>query len=459
MNVSKHGALVLSLFITVWSLVGGREAAANTKGPNILIIYIDDLGYADLSATGQKAFATPHCDSIARNGVRFSNSYVTACVCSPSRAGLMTGRYQQRFGFDANAEGEPRSNRAPRGLDLKQTTFAQRFKSLGYTTGLVGKWHLGAAEGYLPTQRGFDEFYGLLPHGIGGKKEEAVPIYRGTEKVAAPAEHTVAFGKEAEAFIDRHRQNPFFLYLAFTAVHAPHSAPESYVSKFASLGRQKAAHYGMIACMDDAVGGVLAKLRELKLEENTLIFLASDNGGPANETNSNGQYRSGKWTVWEGGIRSPIFIQWKGRIPGGREIPHMVNQLDWLPTALAAAGTEVKPEWQLDGVNLLPLLEGKSTQAPHDALFWRFGVQYAVRQGDWKLVKPSVNSQPKLFNLANDVGEKNDLAAKEPEKTKQLQALWDAWNAKNEAPRWTDERWNGLEEKAESKKAKKGKKK
>jgi arylsulfatase A-like enzyme len=188
------------------------------------------------------------------------------------------------------------------------------------------------------------------------------------------------------------------------------------------------------------------------LEEHTLLFFASDNGGPLNAIVSNGSFHGGKWSLWEGGIRSPIFIQWKGRIPAGRELPFPVTQLDWLPTALAAAGAAVRPEWQLDGVNLLPLLEGKSTAAPHDALYWRFGVQYAVRQGDWKLVKPSLKAAPKLFDLARDPGEKTNLAAKHPEKVKQLQALWDAWNAKNEPPRWIDERWNGLEEKVKKKK-------
>jgi arylsulfatase A-like enzyme len=295
----------------------------------------------------------------------------------------------------------------------------------------------------------------LLPHGIGpATRTEPVPVYRGTQQVAVPADHTVAFGKEAEAFIDRHKGEPWFLYLAFTAVHAPHVAPESYVKKFAHLPRANARYYAMVTCMDDAVGGVLAKLRERQLEENTLVFFAGDNGGPLNKVAGNGLYSGGKWSLWEGGIRSPIFIQWKGRLPGGRELPHPINQLDFLPTVLAAAGVPLKPEWQLDGVNLLPLLEGKTDQAPHDALYWRFGVQYAVRQGDWKLVKPSLKEAPKLFHLARDPGERHDLAAQQPERVKQLQALWDAWNAKNEPPRWQDERWDGLEER----KARKGNK-
>jgi arylsulfatase A-like enzyme len=384
-------------------------AAEPARKPNIVVIYADDLGYADLSAAGCKDVRTPHIDSLARNGVRFANGYVSGCVCSPGRAGLLTGRYQQRFGFDANAEGERKNDKAPRALDLKQGTLAQRFGELGCATGLVGKWKNGPP----------------------------------------------AFGKEAEAFIDRHAQGPFFLYLAFTAVHAPHVAPEAYLKKFEQVADKRRQKYlAMIACLDDAVGGVLAKLRQHQLEESTLLFFSTDNGGPVNDHVRNGPDRGGKWSLWEGGIRSPIFIQWKGRLPAGRELPHPIHQLDFLPTALAAAGVGAKADGQFDGVNLLPLLEGKTRDAPHDALSWRFGIQYAVRQGDWKLVKRERKQAPKLFDLAADPGEKNDLAAKHPDKVKQLQALWDAWNAKNEPPRWTDERWNGLEERKATKKEK-----
>jgi arylsulfatase A-like enzyme len=455
LKIVVHFLLGAAALAAMLSATATHAVAAGR--PNVLILYADDLGYADLGVTGGKHVGTPYIDSLAKNGVRCTNGYVSACVCSPSRAGLLTGRYQQRFGFDANAEGQSPKDRAPRGLDLKQTTFAQHFKAIGYATGLVGKWHLGASPGYLPTQRGFDEFFGLLPHGIGaGKNGEDVPVYRGTHKVATPEDHTIAFGKEAEAFIERHKAGPWFLDLAFTAVHAPHVAPAHYVERFAHLPKPKAQYYAMIACLDDAVGGVLAKLHAHGLEDNTLIFFAGDNGGPMNRVVSNGPFRGGKWSVWEGGVRSPIFIQWKGHIPGGRELAPIINQLDFLPTALAAAGVEAKPDRPFDGVNLLPWLEGKKEgESPHDALYWRFGIQYAVRQGDWKLVKPSINITPKLFNLAVDPGEQVDLAAKMPEKARQLQALWDAWNAQNEPPRWIDDRWNGLEEKAQRKQAKK----
>jgi arylsulfatase A-like enzyme len=446
-----------------WLLLSATQLLAGER-PNIIFIYADDLGYAGLSATGATDIKTPHIDSLAAHGVRFSDSYVTGCVCSPSRAALLTGRYQQRFGFDANAEGRERRGEHPHALDIKQTTIAQRLKTNGYATGLVGKWHQGVGEGYLPNDRGFDEFYGLLPHGIGARavNGEHVPMYRNRKQVEVPADHNLAWGQEAAAFIERHKREPFFLYVAFTAVHAPHGAPLPYLDKFANVEPRKQRYLAMLALLDDQIGGILGKLRENEIEDKTLIFFASDNGGPANSPTSNGPFSGGKWSLWEGGIRSPIFIQWKGHIPAGRTIKCLTTQLDWLPTAFAAAGIETKADWQLDGRNLLPLLEGKTDKAPQDALFWRFGIQYAVRQGDWKLLKPSIDDKPMLFNLAADPGEKNDLAAKEPARAAALQKLWDEWNAKNEPPRWIDERWNGLEQKAASekraaKKAAKGK--
>lgn len=422
------------------------SGAAAERKPNVLILYADDMGWADLGITGNKQCPTPNIDSIAQSGARFANSYVSGCVCSPSRAGLMSGRYQQRYGFDANAEGGSKLVKGDvKGLDLSIQTFANRFKSLGYATGIVGKWHLGSDQPeYLPNARGFDEFYGLLPHGIGAKKgNEPVPMWRNDVPAPQPDDHTVAFGSEAKAFIGRHAKEPWLLYCAFTAVHGPHVSPAEYVKKFANVQPPGRAKYlAMLSLLDDTVGGILAKLRELKLEEDTIIFFASDNGGSGGATD-NGPFRGHKWTLWEGGIRSPILVQWKGHFKGGQVLQQPVIQLDWMPTALAAAGAEVKDEWKLDGKNLLPLLQGRTDAGLHDALFWRFGVQFAVRQGDWKLVKAHVDQAPKLFHLADDPGETNDLAAKEPERARVLQGLWDRWNADNEPPRWIDERWNG----------------
>lgn len=406
----------------------------------------DDMGFADCGVQGCKDIPTPNIDAIARNGVQFRNGYVTGCVCSPSRAGLVSGRYQQRFGFDANAEGKPApGDKGPRALDIQQVTFAQRMKALGYATGLIGKWHLGSDEGYRPTERGFDEFYGFFPYGIAahGPDGTPVPIYRGTQVVATPENHMEAFSTEALGFLDRHAKDPFFLYLPFSAVHGPYVGPQPWLGKLDTLTPENRRKYAAdITQMDDIIGRVMSRLRERSLEENTLVFFFSDNGGPGGAT-SNGQLRGTKWTLWEGGIHVPFLAQWKGKIPAGRVLDQPVIQLDVVPTALAAAGADASAFANLDGANLLPLLEGKSDAAPHEALYWRFGIQYAVRQGEWKLVKAHANDQPKLFRLTSDLGEKDDLAATEPDRAKSLQTLWDAWNAQNEQPRWIDQRWNG----------------
>lgn len=425
-------------------------SAAAAEKPNILVIVADDMGYVDSGMQGCTDVPTPNIDSLADSGVRFTNGYVSGCVCSPSRAGLVSGRYQQRCGHDSNPRGDF-------GLDPNETTIAQRMKAAGYVTGITGKWHLGEQKPQMPLARGFDEFYGILPHGIAAERRgSGVQVYRGWDKVETPPDHTVKFGEEAVAFIDRHHGQPWFLYLPFTAVHAPHVAPQSYLQKFAHIeDKPRRQLCAMISAMDDQIGLVLAKLRTLRQEENTLIFFFSDNGGPTSRTVHNGPLRGGKWTVWEGGIRVPFAVQWKGRITPGRTLDTPVIQLDVLPTALAAAGVTVQPEWRLDGVNLLPLLEGRTAKLAREALFWRFGVQFAVRQGDWKLLKPSLHDAPRLVNLANDVGETVDLSVQHPEKVRQLTSLWEAWNAQNIPPRWEDPRWNGQEEKKAAKAAKK----
>lgn len=434
--------LLTALMLTLWATLHAAEAPV--KKPNILILLADDMGYADSGVYACKDIPTPNIDTLAQNGVRFSNGYVSGCVCSPSRAALQVGRYQQRFGFEANAEGRAKpTDKGPRALDIGQVTIAQRMKALGYATGIIGKWHVGGDEGYLPTQRGFDEFYGFLPFGLGAVEPNGPPIYRGTNIVEKPKNHMEQFCTEAISFLDRHAKEPFFLYIPFSAVHGPFVGPQPWLAKFDSMTPVNRSKYAAdVSQMDDVIGRVMAMLRALGLEEDTLVFFLSDNGGPGGATH-NGPLRGTKWTLWEGGVRVPFIAQWKRHIPAGRVLDQPVMQIDFLPTAVAAAGGEVRPEWDIDGANLLPLLEGKSDARPHNALFWRFGVQYGVRQGDWKLVKPNIDSAPLLFNLAKDIGETNDLAAAEPARVKELQSLWDTWNKKNEPPRWIDERWNG----------------
>ncbi len=423
-------------------------AAAPTK-PNILIFYIDDMGWAQPGCYGGKLAPTPNIDALAAGGVRFTDGYSSGCICSPGRVGLMTGRYQARTGHDANP------TRAGRELLLTETTLAQRLKAIGYTTGIVGKWHLGdTAPEFMPAARGFDFSMGTVGNLGEGKGPS---FYRGKELInelpGAPVTSPI-FARESVAFLDANKVQPWFLYLAFNAVHAPHVASEKWLSVFKDLPKRDAQYAALAAEADEAIGTVMAKVRALKQEENTLIFLISDNGGAAPQAEMGG-LRGRKWFCWEGGIRVSWIAAWKGHVPAGRVSHEPVIQLDVLPTALAAAGAEVKPEWQLDGVNLLPLLEGKTDKLAPRSLYFRFGVQYAVREGDWKLVKASKDMAPMLVNLAKDRGEQTDLTAQQPEKAKALQTLFDKWNATMQPPRWEDPRWNGDENRKAEKKARK----
>ncbi|MDO8540621.1 MAG: sulfatase-like hydrolase/transferase [Opitutaceae bacterium] len=426
----------------------GASAAQPAAKPNVLIFYLDDMGWAQPGVYGGKLAPTPAMDAIARNGVRFTDGYVSACVCGPSRVGLMTGRYQARSGHDANG------NRDGRELVVSETTLAQRMKAAGYTTGIVGKWHLGDTnEKFMPASRGFDYAVGTL----GNIGEGTGPSYfRGNEKVedlpGAPVTSPV-YRDQAVKFISANRGQPWFLYVAFNAVHTPHVASPHWLAKFNHLEGRVKNYAANIAEADEAIGVVMTKLRELGREENTLVFCISDNGGASADAEMGG-LRGRKWYVWEGGVRVTWMAQWKGRIPAGRVSHQPVIQLDVLPTALAAAGVQTQPAWQLDGVNLLPLLEGKAPALAPRELYFRFGVQYAVRQGDWKLVKASGDMVPMLVNLARDPGEKTDLAAQEPEKARALQALFDQWNATMSPPRWEDRRWDGHEQHQIDKRAK-----
>jgi arylsulfatase A-like enzyme len=424
------------LAVAAAGLVAATAAAAARK-PNVVVFFIDDMGYADLGCYGGKLAPTPHCNSLAANGVRFTDGYSSACVCSPARVGLLTGRYQARTGHDAN------TTRPGTELDRNEVTIAQRLKAAGYATGVVGKWHLGEGKEYLPGSRGFDFAYGSADN-LAAKKGTA-DFYRGSELVKQPPEYPITsplYAKEACAFVERNKDRPFFLYLAFNAVHAPRVATEATLKRFAHLPRRQQNYAACLAECDDAVGAVLEKLRALKLEEDTLVFLLNDNGGASADANQGG-LRGNKWVLWEGGIRVPFVVRWKGRIPAGKVSGQPAIQLDVLPTALAAAGVESRPEWKLDGVNLLPLLEGKVAKLDRDALYWRFGVQFAVRRGDWKLVKAGKDLKPVLVNLAADKAEAKDLSAEHPDRAKALLDLWEKWNEGNKPPRWTDRRWDG----------------
>lgn len=428
----KFLSVLLSLFVAAPLVAAERK-------PNILVIVGDDMGYADVGFHGGNEIPTPHLDALAASGVRFTNGYVSGPYCSPTRAGLLTGRYQVRFGHEFNSGG------VGGGLPVTETTLADRLKAAGYATGLVGKWHLGESEAMHPQKRGFDEFFGFLEGAHDYFRSKG--ILRGTEPVDEKAYLTDAFAREAIAFIDRHQDKPWFLYLAFNAVHTPMQADDARLAKFSGIADQRRRTYAaMMLAMDDAIGAVRKKVADAGLEKDTLVTFISDNGGPAMpgvtvNGSINDPLRGSKRTTLEGGVRVPFVVSWPGRVkPGVFEKPAI--QLDLHATALAVALTSAE---KLDGVNLLPFLSGEKSGAPHDALYWRFGEQMAIRAGDFKLVRYDSNADtrtgrnepvtaPKLYNLASDIHEDKDLAAAMPDKVKELQAKWDEWNKGNIDP-------------------------
>ena len=438
-NWGRAAAIAAALF-TAATRTDAAEASAK---PNVVVIVADDLGYGDLGFQGGKDIPTPNLDRLAADGVKCTSGYVSGPVCSPTRAGLLTGRYQQRFGHEFNP-GPPSEETAKVGLPLEETTIADRFRKAGYKTGLVGKWHLGNGAEFHPQQRGFEDFYGFLggahPYFPGSPKNN--PILRGTETVEDPEYLTDAFAKEATAYIDRHKADPFFLLVTFNAVHNPQQAKPEHFERFKDLPTELRRTYaGLLTGLDDAVGSVLGKLKDEKLDQNTLVIFFGDNGGPQANGSKNSPLRGQKGTTWEGGVRVPFVFKWPGKLKAGGEYSQPVIQLDVLPTALAAVGQPVEDK-SVDGVNLLPFLKGEESGAPHDRLYWRSGLQTAIRQGDWKLVKATGVDSPQLFNLKSDIEEQNDLSSAEPEKVKELQTAWNAWSETLVAPKWRGARAN-----------------
>ena len=449
MNIFK-GLLVA---VALLPLLGN---AAETMPPNVLLILVDDMGYGDVGFNGCKDIPTPHIDSIAANGVRFTEGYVTAPQCAPSRAGLLAGISQSRFN-----RGE---NKIIDKLGIPETVkqFGDYMREAGYRTGMVGKWHQGTMAGNHPLDRGFDWFYGFLPgstHFMPVGNLKFIPhILENREPQKVTEYLTFVFGDKAVEFMTEKSDKPFFLYLSFNAPHAPLEAPQEYLDRFAHLAklpdtinyvsRQKLKHprqvyAAMVAALDDTVGRILMELRENGLEENTLIYFLSDNGGPTVVTSANnGPLRGSKGDLLEGGARVPFALQWKGTIPSGQTIETPVSSLDLLPTSLAVAGADV-PE-NLDGVNVLPLVRKGRALTPR-TLCWNFphpphAPVWAVRSGDWKLVHEASRvpkergfswggSRTGLYRLSDDIHEDNDLSGQYPEVLQKLQTEYDAWAA------------------------------
>ena len=409
--------------------------------PNVVLLFSDDLGYGDTSLYGSKNIPTPNINALGKQGVRFSSAYVTASSCSPSRAGLMSGRYQQRFGFEFNTAGGAITHRLHRGLDPSVVTLADVLKQAGYVTGMFGKWHLGTQPQFHPQTRGFDEFYGFLAGAHSffpakGPQPFHSTIMRDKSPLIEPEYLTDAIARETVNFISANQDKPFFAYVPFNAVHTPIEATKKYKDRFPNeTDETKRDYYAMTSALDDAVGSIVTAIDKHGLSENTLVIFVNDNGGPIyTGVQSNGPLKLGKLFLFEGGIRVPMVFKLPGKFESGTVYDHPTTTLDLFPTICAAAGIKVPSGITLDGVDLTPFVNGRSTGTPHETLFWSNGPNIAVRHGNWKLVKSHDNSW--LFDLASDVGETKNLADSRPEVVEQLEQLLQAWRSEVSEPAW-----------------------
>ncbi|MBV6521186.1 MAG: Arylsulfatase [Gemmatimonadaceae bacterium] len=427
---------LLGLLLAIQA-AGGRPAARPVTAsveakPNIVVLLADDLGYADLGVQGAADISTPHIDRLFREGVRFTDGYMSASLCSPSRAGLLTGRYQQRFGHDFNP-GEAGTDSAGLSLPADMPTLAHFLRSSGYATGLIGKWHLGSGSGARPLDKGFDEFYGFLgrEHWYTRNRftQEFEPLWRDRTEVKDTAYLTRQFAREAVSFIERHAKRPFFLYVPFNAVHVPMQPDPATDGRVARISNPRRRQYSsMLLSMDDAVGEILAALDRLKLTTQTIVVFASDNGGPTEMTTArNAPFRGAKGTLYEGGIRVPFAMRWPARLAAGTVYRHPITALDIAPTALAAAGDTARRAF--DGVNLIPFLTGQRGDAPpHARLFWRMGFKYAVREGNWKLLATNFPRKAQLFDLTTDPAESRSVRWDHAAKATEMERAYAEWN-------------------------------
>lgn len=440
--------IILSTLISLSTNGVGNERSA--EKPNFVLIMADDMGYADAGFTGAADIQTPHLDALAASGVMFTNGYVTHPYCGPSRAGLLSGRYQQRFGFETNPAYDP--SNPYMGIDPSEMLFSKRLQEAGYRTGIVGKWHLGAAAPFHPNKRGFDYFYGFLGGGHDYFKIDLrQPVKEGytqaLERNGKPAEFegylTTALSNDAADFIRSSKDSPFFLYLAFNAPHAPLQAPEDAIARYSSIQNDKRRRYAaMVDVMDAGIGKVVDALEQYGLRENTLIFFLSDNGGPQPTRqqpgkwngSSNTPFRGGKGNLYDGGVHVPFIASWPAKIEKGTIYDKPVISLDIAATAVALAG---KPTDSLEGVNLIPLLTREDNDSPHDYLYWREGGdRWSILNANrTKHLLDNAGGKPELFHLPSDMSEQNDRVAEEQALAEKLLGAWLSWNQSNVASR------------------------
>jgi len=447
-----------SLHLAVINQLCKRQGISRGHLPNIVLIFIDDLGYADVGCYEAKGYETPNLDRMAEDGMRFTSFYVAQAVCSASRAALLTGCYPNRVGIFGAYD-----HRAEVGINSDEQTIAEVLKKKGYTTGIFGKWHLGHHREFLPLQHGFDEYLGLpysndmwpmeydgnpLPEGHHKLHHPILPLIEGNEKVAEirtledQNTLTTRYTERAIQFIEKNKDSPLFLYVPHTMVHTPLGVLDQF------RGKSQQGKFGDVMMeVDWSVGEILKALEKHGLTNNTLVVFTSDNGPWLNfgkHAGSAGPFREGKGTSWEGGVRVPCIMRWSGYIPAGTVCDKMAATMDLLPTFAAITGAPL-PEHKIDGVNILPLLKGEPETNPRDHMFYYYGKQLqAVRQGRWKLhfpheyrsyqgVEPGKDGLPgpyahgetgfELNDLENDIGETHDVADKFPDVVERLKVL------------------------------------
>ena len=416
--------------------------------PNIVLLFADDAGYADFGFHGSKTMKTPNLDKLAKQGVRFTQGYVSDPTCGPSRAGIMTGKYQQRFGFTENnvpgfmsdvtaADGEEM------GIPVEEKTIGQYMQSVGYKTGFYGKWHVGGADKFHPNKRGFDEFYGFRggarsyfeykkePQEALNKMERNFKNFEESKKYL-----TDALSDETVKFIEKNKNQPFFAFVSFNAVHTPMDATKEDLKQFPNLEGNRKVVAAMTLALDRACGKILDKLEELGLDKNTLVVFTNDNGGPTDKNASSNYPLSGtKSNHLEGGIRVPFLMRFPRKLEAGTVYRHPVSTLDLLPTFFAAGGGDPDTILDIDGVNLLPYVQGQKQDRPHQRLFWKKQARAAFREGDWKLIRYP-DRPAELYNIAEDEREMNNLAAIYPERVKKMYKMIFQWESTLERPRW-----------------------
>ncbi|MCF7958086.1 MAG: sulfatase [Phycisphaerae bacterium] len=430
--------ILLSLLIITHFSSGPAFSENGPEKPNVILIVADDLGYGDLGLHGSKQIPTPYIDRLAAEGIVFTNGYVSSPVCSPSRAGLLTGKNQVSFGFDNNLfRAQPGFDPEYVGLPLSEPTLAETLKSLGYVNGLIGKWHLGEKPQFNPLKRGFDEFWGFLGGGHDyfsarpGGQGMKCPIECNYKTPGDLTYMTDDIGDECVDFIRRHKNAPFFLFASFNAPHSPIQAMEKDLKLFRHIEDQLRRTYcAMVYRLDQNVGKILKALEEEGLERNTFVVFISDNGGPANSISNgsvNAPLRGQKTTLLEGGIRVPYIFKWPQRLKAGQRIDDLVLSLDICPTFIEAAGGMVSPKDNYRGVNIIPFLTGQTEKVPHQSMEWKYTVSTAIRDGDWKLIRLP-DRLPMLYHLSEDISEQHDVALENPDRTKAMLKRLGTWD-------------------------------